>query len=86
MQPGLLDQGRGACPDAPLERPAVRFAAENPSAVFGSQEPSQRKEERGKREEGEKENKSCRIAFFFFFFFLVGLDLFQVALRSPPQV
>lgn len=65
--------GRGACPDAPHQRPAVRFVAENPSAVqlLGA-EPKTRKEG-GRKREGKGKQKLQNCIFW-------RLDLFQVAL------
>lgn len=73
--PGSGERGE-ACPDALHPRPAVRFVAENPSTVFGSQEPvpEKRKEERG----GERKQKLQRLHFFGGG--LGGVKLFQVVL------
>lgn len=69
--------GRGACSDAPHQRPAVRFVAENPSAAgaLRSCEPETGGGSR-RTEESEGEKRKTRAAGLHFW----GLDLFQVAL------
>lgn len=55
--------GRGACPDALHQRPAVRFVAENPSTVrLSGAEPEEREEGRGR----EGKQKLQRLHFLFF--------------------
>lgn len=74
--------GRGTCPDAPHQRPAVRFVAENPSTVrlLGG-EPKTRKEGRWKKEREDERRKTKAEELHFW-----GLDLFQVALRVASLI